>query len=379
MWFNGQRAELARAHETIAALNNEKRQLEQRIAEIEASCVAADAERAELRHAGEGNQSLFESIAHFGQSVGDIKGSFLGLVENLDHQNVTVTSAARTAQDNRATFTAIAANLDSMYRKLQDTATSISTLHAQVGEIGGIVQLIKEIADQTNLLALNAAIEAARAGEAGSGFAVVADEVRKLAERTATATVEITKRVATVQQESARSKAQTELDATDASQHSTEAQRAVHSMEQLADFTQQMHVEIAGASATAAIELANIEELEIKFEVYKVLMGLSDMRSADLPSHTQCRLGLWYYGDEAAATFRAAADFRAIEKPHENVHRYAAEAVDLYHAGDRAGALRAALAMERANHQVVLGLQRLMQPGSHPPAAMAALEAEALA
>ena len=95
MWSNGQRAELARAHETTAALNDEKRQLEQRIAEIETACAAADAERAELRRAGEGNQSLFESIAHFGQSVGDIKGSFLGLVENLDHQNVAVTSAAR--------------------------------------------------------------------------------------------------------------------------------------------------------------------------------------------------------------------------------------------------------------------------------------------
>ena len=74
-------------------------------------------------------------------------------------------------------------NLEQAKADIQTSSERTLALAGRVQDIGGLLDLINDIADQTNLLALNAAIEAARAGEEGRGFAVVAEEVRRVAER----------------------------------------------------------------------------------------------------------------------------------------------------------------------------------------------------
>ncbi|NOQ81571.1 MAG: methyl-accepting chemotaxis protein [Methylophaga sp.] len=108
-------------------------------------------------------------------------------------------NADNEAQAGKQVVTEAMGAINSLAGEVEKAAETLSSLEADIGNIGAIVDVIRGITEQTNLLALNAAIEAARAGEHGRGFAVVADEVRTLAARTQSSTHEIEEMVGRLQ------------------------------------------------------------------------------------------------------------------------------------------------------------------------------------
>ncbi len=120
---------------------------------------------------------------------------------NAENAAAASRESAETANQGGAVMQAAAATMEKIAAVASSVADKMTSLARRSEEIGKVVIVIQEISEQTNLLALNAAIEAARAGEHGRGFAVVAGEVRRLAERTKSATEEISSTIRSIQDE----------------------------------------------------------------------------------------------------------------------------------------------------------------------------------
>lgn len=91
------------------------------------------------------------------------------------------------------------AAVDNAYDQTLYADQSTIRLNSAASSMGGIVEMIQNIAGQINLLALNATIESARAGEAGKGFAVVASEVKNLSRQATEATEQISREIRAMQ------------------------------------------------------------------------------------------------------------------------------------------------------------------------------------
>jgi methyl-accepting chemotaxis protein len=98
---------------------------------------------------------------------------------------------AKGARSGEQTVSRANDSIGGIKRQVDLIVTHMLDLGKKSQQIGGILEIINELAEQTNILAINATIEAAGAGEAGKRFAVVADEIRKLADRVGGSTKEI--------------------------------------------------------------------------------------------------------------------------------------------------------------------------------------------
>ena len=191
------------------ALNSMTGTLKNAIATVQRNAAAVSESSGQIyssaQRLSEGAQSQASTLEETSASVEQLSASVDQVAEHAKSQATAVErGSVSMAQVHRSTevvsknLAEIAELASRSVDNAQEGAEAVSEVVDGINliagsseKIGGIVNVISDIADQTNLLALNASIEAARAGEHGRGFAVVAEEVSKLADRSSSSTKEI--------------------------------------------------------------------------------------------------------------------------------------------------------------------------------------------
>jgi methyl-accepting chemotaxis protein len=113
------------------------------------------------------------------------------IADNAHRVSKIAEETAEAAENGDATIDQTRQSISAIRTQVDQIVQHMLSLGEKSQQIGGVVDLVSELAEQTNILAINATIEASGAGEWGRRFAVVAEEIRKLADRTAGSTKEI--------------------------------------------------------------------------------------------------------------------------------------------------------------------------------------------
>jgi methyl-accepting chemotaxis protein len=163
--------------------------------------VAAASEElsAQVEEVSQGAETQRTRVESTASAMSEMTSTVLEVARNAGQASEQSTLTRDKAQNGAGLVNQVVKSINHVNEVATSLQGNMKELGTQAESIGGVMNVISDIADQTNLLALNAAIEAARAGEAGRGFAVVADEVRKLAEKTMSATQEVGNSIGAIQ------------------------------------------------------------------------------------------------------------------------------------------------------------------------------------
>jgi methyl-accepting chemotaxis protein len=165
-----------------------RRQVGTAVGHIQSSSTQLEAAAAQQAAGGRDQASAMSEIT---TTISELLITSRQIAESAQRVSKIAEETADAAQNGDATIDQTRQSISAIRTQVDLIVQHMLALGEKSQQIGGVVDLVSELAEQTNILAINATIEASGAGEWGRRFAVVAEEIRKLADRTAGSAKEI--------------------------------------------------------------------------------------------------------------------------------------------------------------------------------------------
>ncbi|MEV6597596.1 methyl-accepting chemotaxis protein [Actinoplanes sp. NPDC051346] len=165
-----------------------RREVGAAVGHIQSSSAQLEAAAAQQASGGQHQASAMNEIT---TTISELLITSRQIADSAQRVSTIAEETAEAARNGDATIDQTRASISAIRTQVDQIVQHMLALGEKSQQIGGVVELVSELAEQTNILAINATIEASGAGEWGRRFAVVAEEIRKLADRTAGSAKEI--------------------------------------------------------------------------------------------------------------------------------------------------------------------------------------------
>lgn len=233
---------------------------------------------------------------------------------------------------------------------LQNILESVEVANRQVANIAAASQ---EIAASSNDLV--SSIESVSA---------VVEENTAATEEMAAGSAEVMEAIETMVSISEENAAAVEEVSAATEEVSAQVEEVAASAESLNEMAEQLTMTIGlfkldeNDGLTVQIELFKQAHLRWVDKLNAMMAGRVSFSEHELDDHTQCTLGQWYYGG-GGENFNTLSEFRALEQPHQALHKMVHQVVQAYNRDEHSKAQSGLVQVKTLSQEIVSKLDDL--------------------